>query len=783
MSQPDMAKARWSAPAIASLVAVALVILAFAIEGIWSPDIWWQLSTGRLILENGRVPTTDIFSYTVNGHEWIELRWLFCLGTYIGWQWGGPTLLIGAKALILLLTFSMIAWPARRTMDSLAGPILLALAVIASVGRFAVRPELITYLFLGTFIVSLERLASDRCRRGLWFMPLAQIVWTNSHTLFILGPVACWLYWIGSLIRPLDITVSGECPRGSSTAVAPRLSTRGRLLATAMLASAACLANPYFLRGALFPFKLFAESRQSHFLSQHIDELRGLTSLPIQSWSWMVWAAALLFVICVGTFLTEGRRHPAARLLVFLAFAYLALTSIRNLALFSMVAAQAALMNLSDNVARRAARDPAAPLAKSRFTPFGQMALTVALVCFAWYAASNRFSQSQSENRRAGLGIVEQNIPRQAVDFLRESGVSPEVYASMGDSNYLLWAAHDKFRVFIDGRLEVYGDEFLREYFTDHSDIDALAARYGISAVLVQRDTFGWLLAELAANPQWALVHLDNRNLVYVKDIPAYAGLIASYRIDPNQPFTPRSPEPDESIGRFTRWIGGVGRPWYSLGMARTFLTFGAIDNAEKYLARALEHYPDNVDARVLMSVVQTVRGRPSEAERLVAGLALSPAQITDQMFALSELLRAGGRFAEAVSALARARESAPNDVTILTRLAETCILANDLPRAIEAFRAAIAHSPADARLWMRLGICLESQSDGAGAIAAYREAVRISPGLFTVQNQLGTLLARQGDFAGARNCFETALRIRPDYESARANLERLGPSAPPVKR
>lgn len=778
MSQPGMAKARWSTPAIASLVSVALVILAFSIEGIWSPDIWWQLSTGRLIFESGRVPTADVFSYTVTGHEWIELRWLFCLGTYLGWQWGGPGLLIAAKALILLVTFAMIAWPARRAMNSLAGPVLLALAVIASVGRFAVRPELITYLFLATFVVSLERLASDRCRRGLWFMPLAQIVWTNSHTLFILGPVVCWLYWVGSFIRPVDLAESSQCPRGTSSAGGPRFSIRGRLLATAMLASVACFANPYFLRGALFPFKLFAESRQSHFLSQHIDELRGLTSLPIYTWSWIVWAAALLFVIGLGTFLTEGRRHPAARLLVFLAFAYLALTSIRNLALFSMVAAQAGLMNLSDNVARRAVRDPAAALTKSRFTPFGQMALTVALLCLAWYAASNRFSQSQSDNRRAGLGVVEQNIPRQAVEFLKEAGASPEVYSSMGDSNYLLWAAHDKFRVYVDGRLEVYGDEFLREYFTGHSDIDALAARYGISTVIVQRDSFGWLLAELAANPQWALVHLDHRNLVYVKDFPANAGLIARYRIDPNQPFTPRTPEPDESIGGFARLIGGVGRPWYSVGMARTFLTFGAIDNAETYLGKALEHYPNDVDARVLMSVVQTVRGRPSEAERLVAGLSLTPAQITDQMFALSELLRAGGRYAEAVSALARARESAPEDVTILTRLAETCILAKDLPRAIVAFRAAIAQTPADARLWMRLGICLESQSDGAGAIAAYREAVRISPGLFTVQNQLGTLLARQGDFAGARKCFETALRIRPDYESAKANLERLGPSA-----
>ena len=44
-------------------------------------DVWWQLAAGRWIVETG-IPTTDPFSYAFPDREWIELRWLYCLGLY-----------------------------------------------------------------------------------------------------------------------------------------------------------------------------------------------------------------------------------------------------------------------------------------------------------------------------------------------------------------------------------------------------------------------------------------------------------------------------------------------------------------------------------------------------------------------------------------------------------------------------------------------------------------------------------------------------------------------------
>ena len=39
-------------------------------------DTGWHIRTGEWILKNGRVPTTDIFSFTKAGQPWFAWEWL-----------------------------------------------------------------------------------------------------------------------------------------------------------------------------------------------------------------------------------------------------------------------------------------------------------------------------------------------------------------------------------------------------------------------------------------------------------------------------------------------------------------------------------------------------------------------------------------------------------------------------------------------------------------------------------------------------------------------------------
>ena len=61
-------------------VAWALCLLTgivLSLKAIREPDLWWMYRTGEWMLEQGQVTRQDTFSYTFEGVEWINVKWLF----------------------------------------------------------------------------------------------------------------------------------------------------------------------------------------------------------------------------------------------------------------------------------------------------------------------------------------------------------------------------------------------------------------------------------------------------------------------------------------------------------------------------------------------------------------------------------------------------------------------------------------------------------------------------------------------------------------------------------
>ena len=40
------------------------------------PDFWWHLRIGEWMVQNGRLPSTDIFTFTVPAHAWTDHEYL-----------------------------------------------------------------------------------------------------------------------------------------------------------------------------------------------------------------------------------------------------------------------------------------------------------------------------------------------------------------------------------------------------------------------------------------------------------------------------------------------------------------------------------------------------------------------------------------------------------------------------------------------------------------------------------------------------------------------------------
>jgi tetratricopeptide (TPR) repeat protein len=777
---------------LASLAGLAAFFLAFSIQYIWAADLWWQLRTGQWIVSHFAFPAHDVFSYTAADHPWIEMRWLYCVLAYLAWQAGGATLLILGQTAVLAAAFIVLAHPSRRAAVTPMGILLVALAVWAASGRFVVRPELVSYLMLPVFLVMLEAVRGGRLKRAGLALPLLQVLWTNAHTLFILGPVLAWGFVLGEaarvVLRRMGVGTAsartesgaggrGRFPAGLHAGTTTREDSRGissqtalsddgagggsggsgldgnhgtgaspvegvlpRMVWIAALVTVACLVNPYFVRGAAFPFILFREIRAGSILAVAISEFRSPFS--IAAWTWDYRAAAALAAATALTFVINRRRTDPVRLGIWAAFLYLACVAVRNIGLFSYIAAWAALRNLDEIVESRPletararthaqSSDPGTAASRvgtkvpgtSRASAAGGMipirrvshllstpahaALAILLFAAAWWVVSGRCNARYGCEQRPGFGVVPCNTPEAATRFVLDSGASPQLFHSMADGSYLAWAAQDRFPVFVDGRLEVYGESFIADYLNvPNLDWDGFADRWKINTVMLHREHLFPLLARIRASSRWVLVHLDARDLVFVRDIPAHAALIRKYRIDPGAPWVPREPEPDERPSAWRRLIGSAVRPWYSIGMAQTFLSLDSPANAARYLERATALGEDDPDLQLSLARVY---------------------------------LRSG-----------------------------------DYARAAVAYRNAIRGLRPTPSMWFELGRSLHELGDLTGAEEAYGQALRLDPSLYEAHYSLGVIETRRGARQEAIAHFEAALRARPGDESARRALAAL---------
>ena len=119
-------------------------------------------------------------------------------------------------------------------------------------------PELFSLLWIAVYLAVLLR--ADQTPKVVWVLPAVQVLWVNMHGLFVLGPLILGAYWIDLL--------AGLTWRDESDTASINVSTRrqadlakGRwwwhVGAATVAVGVACLANPYGLRGVLFPLEIY----------------------------------------------------------------------------------------------------------------------------------------------------------------------------------------------------------------------------------------------------------------------------------------------------------------------------------------------------------------------------------------------------------------------------------------------------------------------------------------------------------------------------------------------
>lgn len=166
-------------------------------------DLFWHLYTGKFILENGYVPSTDVFGFATQGVKWIPFEWGWDVMTFIFFNAGGFIINYMFAALILL-TILFISYRIFIKLDYETTFIVFyfILVLIGIKYRIGLKPQMISYLFLSltSFILIKVRYFSSSYKT-LLFVPLIFFVWSNYHMGVLSGYLLFALFILSELIN------------------------------------------------------------------------------------------------------------------------------------------------------------------------------------------------------------------------------------------------------------------------------------------------------------------------------------------------------------------------------------------------------------------------------------------------------------------------------------------------------------------------------------------------------------------------------------------------------
>jgi hypothetical protein len=563
---------RWTRFAI--LFAVAAVTAAFAWRTESSRDFGYHLATGRWILEHGSWPRVDSFTYTLSGRPYIDMHGLFQIALALAYR--GDMIGIGLLRLAFALATVAVLWLSARQ-RGVRSPALLglgfAIALLTWEVRLMTRPELASTLCLAAQLYLLRRHADSGGRRWLFATVPLQLVWVHSHALSTFGIAVLGLYAAISLIGGL---------RRRAVDPAPWLALAG--------ATAVMFLNPYGARGVLFLWELHTRIQEGNPFAESISELMSPFSLRAADFP-AVRPFRIMLIATAAVVLARARRMSLFDLTVVALFGTLAAMRVRMVGLFAVAALPVAL-EAAAGLGRSLAERTRVRAGRTGTFAAGLVALALAFLCeqaiAGGFYAVNRYP--------VRFGYVESPavFPVGTVATLERYGLGGRIFNAIESGGYLAMHRDPREKTFIDGRLEVIGEEFYAEYLRALSGEgwDEIEARHHPTLALVPA-TRRELLRRLQADPAWALVDVDAVAFLFARDTPDHhAAILASAerlrRLDAPATRTEEAIVPPPLPTWLSALLGPRRVPFDTWGRGANFFQLGMFEAARRELRQSL---------------------------------------------------------------------------------------------------------------------------------------------------------------------------------------------------
>lgn len=684
----------------------ALLLLCLFTGEIRDTDICWHLKTGQYILQTHALPVPDPFSYTTNmsvskyageeitrrvnlTHEWLSEILMYLIYSAMGF----PGLVLG-RAVLLASVCATVGWLAFRRNHNF----YLSLAsVLASAGIAFYFQQ--SRPFLATFVFFVATLAILETRRWMWLLPPIFLVWANCHGGFFLGWFLCAIYCAEALTKRLR-----KMP----------LPDERELWMVSIVSILVSGLNPngFLIVRALWLY------RSSEIQMNNLEWQR-----PI------FWEPGMFSVLLFGSLvvlLLARRRTRLADWLLYLGFAALSLTAVRNTIFIAIVG----------------------PVILASYLPKWRILPSIALVLAASTLLAADVIPALKNGNVLALRLAEWQLPSGAVQFIQTHHITARMFNNYESGGYLIWRLWPMQRDFIDGRglsEEAYEDyrKVLYASSKNHKTPEEILDKY--KAQMLVLDGFDYLSGQVypyavelaeSENTGWKLVYSDSKGVVFMQHPPAGVEALSS----------PQTALLESLENQCVQHIlHEPFRPRCAFGLTELYAHQGNTDKAAEWISYYMQRRrgPDPEAERVSRSL--TVTKLNEEALRKQSG---------GDTTAAEELLRRALAIADT--------QLGPNDpdtAGTLNNLGALLEAKGKFTEAEQSFRRTLAiceiafgpQHPRTAASLDNLAGVLAAEGDVRGAETLYRRALAIStktlgtndPETQTISNDLDELLSR----------------------------------------
>jgi hypothetical protein len=391
-----------------------------------------------------------------------------------------------------------------RSKDIFLCAMVTLLATAASSSHWLARPHVFSLLFTIIWCHCLDRF-QYRNQRTLIYLPLLMLVWVNLHGGFMIGLVFLAIYLSGNIFFAL----------GNGSKSLEHIDKAKRLALAFIATLVACLINPNGAEILWFPFRVtsdrFIMDRVIEFLSPNFHD-----TLPFK----------YMLLATIGALALSRSALNLIEVTLVLLLSYMALYSARHMSLFAIVVAPILLRSLENIL--RGFPDRYFQIYQRRVANL--LAIEANGRRYVWPLAGVILIIGLGMAGTIQYGFSDKKFPVAAVDFLKKEPVAGNMFSSDEFGDYLIFTAWPAYRVFMDGRSDMYGEKYGRDYLrvaNAQRGWKEVFEKYNITWVLF--DTESPLTAALQEQADWQPIYSDRTATLFLKNVPAHASLLQKY--------------------------------------------------------------------------------------------------------------------------------------------------------------------------------------------------------------------------------------------------------------